>query len=212
LADIRGPIRAGSTIAENLLLEYADGKKRKDLGWGRLDEARLNEVMAIHAAYADLARRTPYLARVQGSNLLNAILSSLKQAESGESVPGALGKPGDRLLLLGGHDTNLSHISGMLGMSWLIPSYQRDDTPPGASLVLRLWQNADGSYKVETLYIAQTLNQLRDGTPLSHNAPPAIAPVYLPGCPAADPRYACDWEAFQRIVSAAIDPRYVRVQ
>jgi 4-phytase / acid phosphatase len=212
LADIRGPIRTGSTMAENLLLEYTDGKKGKDLGWGRLDESRLTEVMAIHTAYADLARRTTYLAVVQGSNLLNTILNSMKQAASGKAVPGALGKPGDRLLLLGGHDTNISHVSGLLNISWLLPSYQRDDTPPGGSLVFRLWQGVDGGYKVETLHIAQTLNQMRDAAPLSRNVPPAIAPIFVPGCPATGPRYECDWEAFQHVVSAAIDSRYVRVQ
>src|SRR5262249_32849848 len=161
-------------MAENLLLEYTDGKTGKDLGWGRLDEARLNEIMAIHGTYADLARRTAYIARVQGSNLLSAILNSLKQAASGKTVPGALGKPGDRLLILGAHDTIISHVSGMLNLSRLLPGYQRDDTPPGGSLVFRLWQVSDGTYKVETLYIAQTLNQMRDAAPLSRNTPPAI--------------------------------------
>ncbi len=47
----------------------------KDLGWGRLDAAKLMEVMRLHAAYADLARQTPYVARVQGSNLSESYLA-----------------------------------------------------------------------------------------------------------------------------------------
>ncbi len=210
LADIRGPIRTGSTMAENLLLEYADGKSGKDLGWSRLDETKLNEVMAIHAAYADLGRRTQYLAGVQGSNLLSHILRSMEQAASGKSVPGALGKPGDRLLLLAGHDTNISHISGMLNLSWLLPGYQRDDTPPGGALVLKLWQRPGGAgYFIETLYVAQTLNQMRNAAPLAPDSPPAIAGIFVPGCPAAGIRTACDWDRFREVVSKATDSSYI---
>lgn len=202
LADIRGPLRTGSTLSENLLLEYAEGMTGKDLGWGRLDAARLHEIMAIHTAYADLARRTPYLASVQGSNLLNHILLSMDQVVSGKPVTGALGKASDRVLILAGHDTNISHIAGLLNLSWLLPGYQRDDTPPGGSLVFRVWRGQDPkTYTVDVFYIAQTLDQLRNVSPLDRNSPPAIAPVFVPGCKSID----CDWETFHRVVSGAID-------
>jgi hypothetical protein len=51
----------------------------------------------IHAACADLARRTEYLARVQGSNPLGSVVRSMEQAVSGKAVPGAL-----RVVQLGG--------------------------------------------------------------------------------------------------------------
>jgi 4-phytase/acid phosphatase len=209
LADIRGPLRTGSTLAENLLLEYADGKTGRDLGWGRLDETRLNEIMAIHIAYADLARRTPYLARIQGSNLLSHVLDSLEQAAGGKAVRGALGKSGDRLLVLDGHDTNLTHIAGMLNLNWLLPGYQRDDTPPGGALVFRLWRHGDGGTGVETMYIAQTLEQMKNATPLNREDPPAIAPIAIPACSTQGTRIECDWETFRKVVKAAIDPKCV---
>ena len=213
LADIRGPVRTGSTLVENLLLEYADGKTGKDLGWGRLDEDGLREIMAIHTAYADLARRTEYLARVQGSNLLDSILRSMEQAVSGKAVPGALGKPGDRVLLLAGHDTNISHISGMLNLSWLLPGYQRDDTPPGGSLVFRLWKRRSGqSYTVETLYIAQTLDQMRDGKLLGPDSPPASAAIMVPGCVIQTPPLDCSWESFRQTASRSVDSKFVRAR
>jgi 4-phytase/acid phosphatase len=206
LADIRGPLRTGSTLAENLLLEYAEGMTGKDLGWGRLDPDRLNEIMAIHTAYADLARRTSYLASVQGSNLLEHMLLSMEQAASGKPVTGALGKPGDRLLVLAGHDTNISHISGMLNLSWLIPGYQRDDTPPGGSLVFRLWRDTGGSaFSVDVLFIAQTLDQLRSSSPLSLTSPPGMASVFLPGCRPIGAHLDCRWDVFRRIVSRALE-------
>lgn len=210
LADIRGPIRTGSTLAENLLLEYANGMNGQDLGWGRLDETRLREILAIHTAYADLARRTEYLARVQGSNLLHHIVLSMEQAVSDKAVAGALGKPGDRVLLLAGHDTNISHIAGMMNLSWLLPGYQRDDTPPGGSLVFRLWRQPGGhGYTVETLYIAQTLDQMRNETVLGIDSAPASASVFVPGCARANSRFDCDWESFRQVAAAALDLKYV---
>jgi len=206
LADIRGPLRTASTLAENLLLEYAEGMTAKNLGWGRLDAAKLTEIMAIHTAYADLARRTPYLASVQGSNLLEHILLSVEQAVARKPVAGAIGNPGDRVLVLAGHDTNISHIAGLLNLSWLIPGYQRDDTPPGGSLVFRLWRDASNkSYAVEVLFIAQTLDQLRNSTPLDGNSPPETAAVFIPGCLPTGARLDCGWNAFRGIISNSID-------
>jgi 4-phytase/acid phosphatase len=40
----------------------------------------------------------------------------MQQAVEAKPVAGALTKPGDRLLILIGHDTNLSNIAGALGL------------------------------------------------------------------------------------------------
>src|SRR5438876_2700580 len=37
LADILGPLKAGSELAEDFLLEYTDGMPERELGWGRLN-------------------------------------------------------------------------------------------------------------------------------------------------------------------------------
>lgn len=111
LADITGGLRTASTLTESLLLEYAEGRSGAGLGWGRLTAGNLRQVLTLHAAYADLARRTPYLARTRGSNLLLHVLASLEQAASGHRVQGAIGPPESRVLILAGHDTNLSNLS-----------------------------------------------------------------------------------------------------
>ena len=74
-ADVRGPLRIGSTLSEDFLLEYANGLDGKDLGWGRMDAGKLMEILKLHAAYADLARQTPDVARLQSSNLLSHVLA-----------------------------------------------------------------------------------------------------------------------------------------
>jgi 4-phytase / acid phosphatase len=209
-ADLRGPVRIGSTLSEDLQLEYANGIEGKDLGWGRLDANKLLEVMRLHASYADLARQTPYLARVQGSNLLSHILRSIEQAAQNGPVAGSLGDASDRVLVIVGHDSNISNIAGMLGISWLLDGYQRDDTPPGGALVFELWQQGDGEMAVGTYYVAQSLEQMRKAMPLTLESPPLRSPIFIPGCSTADQKMTCPWKGFEHTVENAIDPSFVK--
>jgi 4-phytase / acid phosphatase len=209
-ADLRGPLRIGSTLSEDFLLEYVNGMEGKDLGWGRLDAGKLLEVMRLHAAYADLARQTQYVARLQGSNLLNHVLRALEQAVKGSSVIGSLGEVGDRVLIIVGHDTNISNIAGLLGISWLLDGYQRDDTPPGGALVFELWQQPEGEMAVNTYYIAQSLEQMRKAIPLTLDSPPLKSPIFVPGCSRADQKMTCPWNAFQHTIESATDPAFAK--
>jgi 4-phytase/acid phosphatase len=211
LADLYGPLKTASTFAEDFLLEYTNGMPDKELGWGRVNESNLREMMSLHAVYADLQRQTPYIARTQASNLLSHILRTMEQAVAGGAVPGALGKPGDHALVLVGHDTNISNVAGTLGLAWLVEGYQRNDTPPGSALVFELWrQAASRKYTVRTYYTSQTLEQMRMALPLTLDSPPARAPIFLPGCSTATEGLACAWEAFRPTLEAAIDPAFVK--
>ncbi len=208
--ELNGPLGTASTLGEDLLLEYTDDMEGEDLGWGRLNAGNLLQILELHAAYADLTRRTGYLARVRGSNLLAHVLRSMEQAVTGHTVPGALGNPGDAALILCGHDTNLSNISGILGLSWHLPGYQPDDTPPGGALILSLWREPDsGQYFVRTQFVAQTLEQMRNATPLAAAFPPAMQKVSIPGCEIADQSRGCSWQVFKTTFEHAIDPEFV---
>jgi 4-phytase/acid phosphatase len=208
LVELRSPLGTAATMAENLLLEYTEGMDASQVGWGRVDANKLRELMQLHTAGAELERRTSYIARAGSSNLLTHILNSMKQAINGKAVDGALGKPEDRLLILVGHDTNLSNISGALGLTWLIDG-RLDDTPPGGALVFELWQNRQtGEYSVRASYMAQTLDQMRSAAPLNIASPPERVPVFVPGCSQADD--SCGWKAFQLVIQAGTIPNFVR--
>ncbi len=194
-----GPLSLASTLSENLILEYTDGMSPDKLGWGRLSARNLLEVMSLHTAYADLMRRTPYLARTRGSNLLGYIVKAMEQAASGKAEA--------PLLVIAGHDTNLSNLSGMLGLSWLLPGYQADDAPPGGALVFSLWRSA-GRYSVRLQFAAQTLDQMHDGTALSRTHPPAMANVFVPGCSSAAEGYPCSWDDFRDLAARAALPGF----
>jgi 4-phytase/acid phosphatase len=212
--DFHGPLSTASTLSENLLLEYTQGMSGTELGWGCLDEAGLRQAIGLHDAEEDYADRTPEIARMHASILLDRIAKALDQSATGKAVAGAPGKPDDKVLLLVGHDTNIATVAGSLGLDWIIDG-RRNDTPPGGTLVFELWRAAGGSYSVRAYYTAQTLNQMREATPLTAANPPARVPVFVPGCEAASrgaAGLACSLESFEVTVRHSIDPEYVSGQ
>jgi 4-phytase/acid phosphatase len=207
LADLRTPLNTAATMAEDMLLEYSEGMESSKVGWGRVDLNKLRALMQLHTANVDIIQRAPYVARVQSSNLLFHLLKSMEQAKTGQPIAGALTRPGDRLLIVSGHDGNIAAIAGALNLSWLIDG-RRDDTPPGGALVLELWENPGSKeYSVRTFYTAQTLDQMRNATPLSLANPPERVPVFVPGCGRDDG--ACGWDEFEKTLLADTDSTFV---
>jgi 4-phytase / acid phosphatase len=207
LVEMRGPLNTASTLSEIFLLQYAEGMPARDIGWGCLDEVTLRDLMQLHTAAADFTQRTPMIARMLASNLLDHILKTLQQQATGQTVPGALGKPVDRMLLLVGHDTNISTVAGALGLTWIIDD-RLDDSPPGGALIFELWRTrSSGDYSVRAYYTAQTLDQMRNTIVLSLDNPPSRALVFIPACSRQD--LSCPWQNFSAAVRQAIDPGFV---
>jgi 4-phytase/acid phosphatase len=203
----RGPVPTAATLTENLLLEYTQGMSDAGTGWGCLDGATLRFAMQMSRANWDYGRRTPAVARIYASNLLDHIEKSMQQSVTGKPVAGALGKPTDRLLILVGHDTNIATAAGALGLDWTLDGLV-DGTPPGGALMFELWRSrTGGQFTVRTFYIAQSLEQMRQSQPLTADNPPGIAPIFVPGC--SGPDLSCTWDGFSPAIQKAIDPAYV---
>lgn len=210
LVALRSPLTVASTVAEDFLLEYTNGMPLSDVGWGRVDADTIREMLTLHAADSDLLQRTPYLARAQASNLTSHILATLQQAVEQKKVDGALGNRGDKIIFLVGHDGNIATVAGLLGISWLIDG-RRNDTPPGGALVFEVWSSPRSpDYTVRTYYVSQTLQQMRNMTPLTLATPPVRANIFIPGCSTTDKSYPCTFIGFQQSTHAAIDPAFVR--
>jgi 4-phytase/acid phosphatase len=209
-AALRGPVITAESIAENLLLEYTQGMSQADTGWGCLDGATLRTIMQVNSAGWDYAKRTPAISRAIASTLLDCILKTLEQGATGTTVPGAVGKPGDRLVILVGHDTNIVTVAGALHIDWVLDG-RVDDTPPGGALLFELWRPRDGGKPFVRLeYTAQTLEQMRNSDALTPANPPAVAPIFVPGCSRQD--LSCTWEGFSATARASIDPAYIVAQ
>jgi 4-phytase / acid phosphatase len=181
------------------------------VGWGRLDEKALTELLTLHESYFDLTDRTFYVAQVEGSNLASHIVDTLEQGALGDIVPGALGPAGERVVVLVGHDSNIANIGGLFGMNWWIPGTQENPLLPGGALVFELWKRGDGSgsYYVRTSYVAQTLQQQREATVLTLDHPPAQSPIFIPGSGGLAPHFETPLATFVRQARKVIDPAFI---
>jgi 4-phytase/acid phosphatase len=198
LVDLKGSLNTASTLAENLLLEYAEGMDKANVGWGCAGPAEIAAAIELHAAATDFTQRTPAIARAQAANLLNRIRLSIEQAVGRKVVAGSLGKPEDRVLFLVGHDTNQENVAGLLNLTWIIDG-RRDDTPPGGALVFEVWRNrSTESYSVRTYFTAQTLEQMRGSIPLTGSQAPERVPIFIPGCSGND--MSCDVKDFLNLL------------
>jgi 4-phytase/acid phosphatase len=200
LVSLNGPLPLASTFSEDLLLEYTEGMPLQSVGWGNVSETQISRFLALHSAYFDLMHRTPGLAKMEASNMLTHIVSTLQQGAEGQPVAGALGDPGKKLVLLVGHDTNLAGISELLGLHWALDG-REDDTPPGTELAFELWQSKQGTYTVRTTVTMQTIHQMREVQDLTSTNPPARQVVIPRGC--IQVRDACRWNDFRALVSVA---------
>jgi 4-phytase/acid phosphatase len=204
-AELRGPLSTAGTLSENLLLEYAEGMPAAQVGWGCVRGDNLQTLVDLHTASFDFMQRAEPIARMQASNLLDHVRRSLAQAASGHAVAGSPGRPGDRVLFLIGHDTNLANLAALLHLTWIADG-RRDDTPPGSALVFELWESPQRQMSVRVYFTSQTLEQMREARTLSPTDPPVRAPLYLPGCSRKD--LSCAWTDFDRAVSRSIDARF----
>ncbi len=154
---LSGPLATASTVAEDLLLEYENGLPMDRVGWGRMRREDLDLVLAAHARTSDLARRTAYVAERRGSTLARRVMALLADRPVREDGWPDLSQR--RLVVLVGHDTNLSNLAGVLGVDWRLPG-QPDETAPGAMLVFERWREPSGPV-VRLAVLYQDAEQVR---------------------------------------------------
>lgn len=159
-AKLSGALGKGASFAQTLALEYADGKPMAEVGWGRATRAQITDLSALHAAEFAITARPPALARAGAA----ALLAEARAALTGTDAP--------RYAVFVGHDSNLSWLGGALGVHWQVPQFARDDPPPGGALVFERWTNHAGRYRLRIRFRSQTLDEMRNLTPIGHAETP----------------------------------------
>jgi 4-phytase/acid phosphatase len=199
----------GADFSENFLLQYAEGMPMDQVGWGRVDRARLDDLMEMNTRYHDFILRTPYYAQQAAGAMAQKISDWLSMAAI-LNIPVRTGRPdvpaggGESLLYLSAHDANLTWLGGLLRIAWLVSDETLNATPPGSALVFELHHNRQSNADtVQVFFIAQTLDQIRNLTDLTRAEKPSISPIYVPGCSGPGPGYACSMEAFARVAKEA---------
>lgn len=184
-----GALDRASTAAQILLLEYADGKPMKDVGWGRSTAKDVTALSAFHALeFRLLARPKP----VAAANLAG-IAPILREGLTGSAA----------VTLVSGHDTNVANLGGLLDLHWQVPGIAADDPAPGGAIVLERLRDAKGSLYVRALYRSQTLDQIRSAAALGADAP-YRAVLAIPGCDARGIKGLCTLAQFEAKLAPAL--------
>jgi 4-phytase/acid phosphatase len=122
-------------------------------------------------------------------------------------MTGTLGNPSTKIIMLTASNTNITGLAGLFHLDWILPGYQSDVCAPSGALVFELRQSqSTGDYIVRASYVTQSMDQLRNLTVLTLAAPPAIAPVFIPGCSASNANFDCPLAGFVDLAMQAIDP------
>jgi 4-phytase/acid phosphatase len=191
-----GGLRIASTFTELMLLEYANGFESKDVGWG-IDKTKMIQASRLHTAAFDLEQRTQYIAKLQGSRLLNKILLALQGKTDNKE---GTAPPNAKFVAYVGHDTNISNVAAMLGLSWQQAGYQKNDTPPAGALIFEILQTDAGARNVYVYYTAQSLDDMRS---VNGDRPVSTA-VPIPGCGGAGS--PCSLDQFAKLVEQVLVP------
>jgi 4-phytase/acid phosphatase len=193
-------VALGADFAENFLLQYTEGLPMNQVGWGRVSRAKLDELMEMNTRYHDFILRTPYYAQEAAGPLARKISGYLQEASHNNAHA--------HLLYLSAHDANITWLGGLLRIDWIVSDETINATPPGSALVFELVHDTStNSNKIRTFFIAQTLDQIRNLTPLTGAEKPSIAPIFIPGCSGPGPDYACAVEGFAQVVDQAASAR-----
>lgn len=187
--DLAGPMSVGSTISQTFLLEYLEGMPMADVGWGRISRDQIEQLLIFHPVKFRYENGSPYVARRAAGPLVT------RMAEALDAGPG-----GPRFTLLFGHDTNLADVGSLLGISWKVASYPKDDIPPGGALGFELLGDKAGHKFVRAFFRAQTMDQLRNQTPLDAQAEGYRSYLSIPGCNSPGDTAPCPVDRFKAIV------------
>ena len=171
-----GPFSYASSATEAFLLEYVN---LMNPGWGRVKvgepgSPQLAYLLRLHEFYFDKTEREPYLAAIQGANLVREVLDQLNRKGGWKSpIDGKCprAKPDSQFVGLVGHDTNLANFQRLLNVNWnfddaqLPPDMRKlpaNDALPAGALVFELRQTSPSDYNVRIQYVTHSLNQIRN--------------------------------------------------
>ncbi|MCC4595653.1 histidine-type phosphatase [Xanthomonas campestris pv. phormiicola] len=198
-------LKSAGSLAENLMLEYAQGLPLAQVAWGRADAAALQRLIGLHNASFDHSKRALPTARAGGSNLLAHLLATLQSAAGQVPTVTPLAPAQTRALVLLGHDTNLAQLAGLLDVPGTVPG-QPDAYPPGGALLLELVRQGGRDY-LQLRSVVPTLQALRenrfDGNGLREQRWP------LPGCGG---RLRCPLALALPALQARLDPQQVQAE
>jgi 4-phytase/acid phosphatase len=166
----------------------------REVGWGRATVTDIERGSELHALEFQILARPRYVA---ARNL----------ALIGAAMRDAMVKPdAPAVTMISGHDTNVANLGGLLDLHWKVPGLARDDPSPGGALIFERLVDAKGQRYVRAVYRSQTIEQIRNLTPLSGTERPYRAVLALPGCTALGEKGLCTLAQFDALMGERLVP------
>lgn len=172
------------------------------VGWGAIPPGGLDEMMKLHAMYMDLTCRLPSFAQAASSNLMWQLVGTLEQTVSGVKNAAILAPAESKLTLFVVHDINIAAIAAFLGdVTWKAEGFQQNDPSPAGALVFELHKvKKSGQHIVRLFFVTATLEQMRNRTELTLQAPPQRIPLTIPPCNGLD----CPYEQLKTFITGNV--------
>ena len=192
-----------------MLLQYADGKPRAEVGWGAPEWTRSGRRFPC-TTRSSTCSSGPRTSRAGRDRRFSRGAAS---AVTGRPL-GGLPAPDPvvrdaRVVAYVGHDDNLANLGGLLGAKWSLPGYPENETPPAGALLFERRRAANvptsGGEDIFVSFVSESLEQMRDAVPLTPSAPPIRTPIRIPGCSRDEPGYPCRVADFAQLVTRAIE-------
>ena len=80
-----------------------------------------------------------------------------------------------------------------------------NQTPPGGALMFEVREGKDKKLRVYTSYVAQSMEQMRNATPLTGDVQPQRTPLRIPGCSSQAQGFPCTLDEFAVALRNVID-------
>lgn len=200
--DVKG-LSTLSNMAETFRLAWSENQPAAEVAFGHVRNAGdVAALMPLLTAKYDYTSDVPYIARRNGSVLMDQIAKALAQGVT----PQQDAPPDVRWLLYVAHDTNISWLRTMLNFSWQLANYPRGNIPPAGSLVFERWRDAQSGKRFIRLYFqAQTLDQVRSLRPLSGKEALVKKEFTANDCRVTEVGVLCPYQSMLKRINGSID-------
>ena len=199
--NINGALHVANAVGESFLMEYADGKPCSQVGWGKVCSLKvMSHMLYLRNLYARIVREDYYYARHGATPVMKLIvrlLGSTNRYQAPAQVPSSLTRA--NMLILIGHDVNISEISGMLHLRYQLIA-QPDRTPPDMALAFELLQAANGQRYIGLRIFYFKLKEMRTAVLQKRYYKPVVTAGLMPGCHKGPKHDLCTLAQFQQLV------------
>ncbi|ARW17783.1 histidine-type phosphatase [Komagataeibacter europaeus] len=171
---LSGGLSQSADVAEDMLLEYAQGMPYTAIGWGYPDMRHvIDTLQPAHNHASRLVRRLPALAFPRG-HILAGMIVDLVAGQAVREPNGDMIAATTPVIVFAGHDSTLDMLAAIFGLDWSFADLP-DPTGPDTTLGFETWRMPDGQRRVRAVIFHQGMDALRMEQPVT--AQPETLPL-----------------------------------